>query len=291
MKLNLLIGIFGVLALTACDADIEPVDQQLVMPEEQNPAQWEQYITALKAYKSGEHYTIYARFDNAPEKITSEKNCLRSMPDSLDFVALTNPLSKYDREDLPGVQAKSTKVLLVVDCSDPTTAVQKVDDAITSVSVDGLDGIVISYSGPVSDAARTAETTIAAKLNAWGKTAVFEGNTAFVASENRDKYARYILDVTSLETVFSLRSEVDYAVNRLGIPIEKLLLATSPSATIADESLTYQSAIAEVARCVMAYGPMGGLAIYDISDDYYSASINYPLTKAAINLLNPAYTE
>lgn len=291
MKLKQLIGICGVLLFAACDTDIEPVDQRFVTPETQDPALWAQYMTCLAEYKQSEHYMTYARFDNAPERISSEKDCLRSMPDSLDIVALVNPLSTFDREDLAGVQAKSIKVLLIADCSDPATAVQNVDDAIAAIAADGLDGIVVSYTGAVSDEAKATETTIAARLAALDKIAIFDGNADFVAVENRDKYSYYILDASNIGTVFSLRSEVDYTIERLGIPAEKLMLATSPSAVILDETLEEQTALLEVARCVMAYGPLAGLGVYDISDDYYSASENYPLAKSAINLLNPAYAE
>ena len=41
---------------TACDTDIEPIDQQIIKPDQQDQAQYAAYLAALKAYKASEHY-------------------------------------------------------------------------------------------------------------------------------------------------------------------------------------------------------------------------------------------
>lgn len=289
MKLKQLIGIFGALVLAACDTDIEPIDLRFVGPDEQDPAAYAAYMDALRSYKQSAHYVVCALFDNNPAKVTSEKESLRSVPDSLDIVMLANPLSAFDREDLPGVQRKSTKVLLTADCSDPATAVQAVDEALASVSADGLDGVVVSYPGAVTDAARTAEAAIAQKLAAFGgKTFVFSGNAAFVASANRDRYAYYLLDATTTENVYVLQSDIDYLTGYLGIPAAKVIPAVTVSETIADAQSQPQSAASVVAHTVMK-SALGGLALSGVSGDYYDASTIYPRVKAAIELLNPAH--
>lgn len=280
------------LVLTACNADIEPIEQALVPPQDQNPAQWAAYMKTLEAYKQSEHYMIYAHFDNAAEKVVSEKNCLRSLPDSLDIVALKNPLSEFDREDLAGLHEKSTRVLLTVDCSDPATAVAKVNEALVSIAAEGLDGIVISFAGAIDDEAKAVEAAIAGKLGTLtGKTIVFEGNLSFIAEPNREQYDFFIFDVSGIPTLFDMLDDIDYLVNRFGIDPSKLLLATSFSTNILDESLKEQRAIPAVARCIMTCGPLAGLALFGVNDDYYSPTVNYSQTKAAIHLLNPAYTE
>lgn len=88
---------------TACDTDIEPIDQQIIKPDQQDPAQYAAYLAALKAYKASEHYVVYASLANAPAVPGSEKAFLRSLPDSLDIVALENAgnLTEYDIEDIP----------------------------------------------------------------------------------------------------------------------------------------------------------------------------------------------
>ena len=102
---------------TACDTDIEPIDQQIIKPDQQDPAQYAAYLAALKAYKASEHYVVYASLANAPAVPGSEKAFLRSLPDSLDIVALENAgnLTEYDIEDIPQAQAKGTKILYTVD--------------------------------------------------------------------------------------------------------------------------------------------------------------------------------
>ena len=98
---------------TACDTDIEPIDQQIIKPDQQDQAQYAAYLAALKAYKASEHYVVYASLANAPAVPGSEKAFLRSLPDSLDIVALENAgnLTEYDIEDIPQAQAKGTKIL------------------------------------------------------------------------------------------------------------------------------------------------------------------------------------
>lgn len=51
---------------TACDTDIEPIDQQIIKPDQQDQAQYAAYLAALKAYKASEHYVVYASLANAP---------------------------------------------------------------------------------------------------------------------------------------------------------------------------------------------------------------------------------
>ncbi len=291
MKLNM-ITFFAAAALClgACDNDVESIDRRTVGPEEQHPELYARYLAALNDYKATDHYLVYARMDNAPAVSTSPKDFMKALPDSLDFIALKNPLSRFDREDLPRVHRKGTRVLAWADCSAAATAAEAVDRALAQIAENGLDGLAIAFYGTPDAAAQAAEAAIASKLAALdGKTLVFEGNAAYVAAERRDDYDLYVLDASQMNNVLTLREEVDYAVQRLGIPASKLLLATTPAGVIDDAQLHEQPALAEVARCVMAYGPLAGLGVFEISADYYSPTVNYPRTKAAISMLNPSY--
>lgn len=111
---------FAVLSLSVGCSDwtqMEPVDQQPVRPSEQNPELWAEYTAALRAYKAGKHTLVVASFENGSTNPTSEKDCLRSLPDSLDAVSLTNAdnFSAYDAEDLAVLKEKGTRVLYFVD--------------------------------------------------------------------------------------------------------------------------------------------------------------------------------
>lgn len=294
MKLNILTILAGAAALflAACDTDMESIDRKTFGPEAQNTELYARYLQALKDYKATEHYVVYARLDNAPAVSTSPKDFMKALPDSLDYIALKNPLSKFDSEDLPRVRRKGTKVLAWADCSDAASADEAVNKAFSQIDTYDLDGLVVAFYGTPDAAAVASEAAITTKLAALGgKTLIFEGNAAFVSAERRADYDYYILDASQMNNVLTLREEVDYTIQRLGIPAAKLLVATTPAQTIDDNQLKEQPALSEIAKCVMAYGPLAGLAVFDISSDYYSPNINYPQTKAAISMLNPSYAK
>ena len=146
---------------TACDTDIEPIDQQIIKPDQQDPAQYAAYLAALKAYKASEHYIVYASLANAPAVPGSEKAFLRSLPDSLDIVALENAgnLTEYDIEDIPQAQAKGTKILYTVDyntLAESTDAVALgtyLDKVIEDVNRYKFDGVTVRYGGAMDAAA------------------------------------------------------------------------------------------------------------------------------------------
>ena len=103
-KIGIYLSIAALLLTAGCSdwTQMEPVDQQPVRPSEQNPELWAQYTAALRAYKASDHTLVVASFENGSTTPTSEKDCLRSLPDSLDAVSLTNAdhFSAYDAEDL-----------------------------------------------------------------------------------------------------------------------------------------------------------------------------------------------
>lgn len=289
MKLIRLTGILALLALAACDADIEPIDQRIRTLDEWNTAEWAAYAAVLRAYKTSDHYLTCAYFDNAPERIESEKNCIRSLPDSLDFVILRNPASRFDREDVPELQKRYTKVLATADCSDPATATTLLKKTLSAVSTAGMDGVVIRFSGAVTDASKAIEAEVARRLGALsGKTLVFEGNASFIAAENRGLYDFYLLDATSFSDIFGVESQVDYLTGYYGIDPGRILPIVTLTGTIADESGVPQPAPDKLFETVQARS-LGGLAIGGVSVDYYSLTGNYPRLRAAIDLLNPAH--
>lgn len=272
------------LALLVSCTEVEPIDRRTLTPAEQDPALYAQYLEALNAYKSSEHFITYARMDNAPEVSTSPRDYLHAMPDSLDMIALRRPLSPFDLQDLPAVQAKGTKVLAWADCSEAATAAASVERALSQITTHGLDGLAI-YSAGASPEASLLEKVAAID----GKTLIFEGDPSLIAAASREAFDYLILDATVFDNVYTLRQEVDYATLRLGIPEAKLLVAAAPTGTLDDTALHAQQALTLVARCVMSYGPLGGIAVYDIGSDYYDPSTNYRRTRQAIALLNPAY--
>ena len=108
----------GLLA-TACSdwTEVEPVGQNPSRPSEQNPELWAQYTAALREYKKSDHTLVFASFANGAEAATSEKDCLRSLPDSLDIVSLTRAdrFSAYDAEDMAVLREKGIRAVWFVD--------------------------------------------------------------------------------------------------------------------------------------------------------------------------------
>ncbi|WP_418992025.1 glycoside hydrolase family 18 [Alistipes sp.] len=278
------LGTAAALLFAACDNDIEPIDRRTLGPEQQNPAEYAAYLRTLNEYKASAHFVTYARLDNAPEVSTSPGDFMRALPDSLDLVALARPLSRFDLEDLPAVQRKGTRVLTTADCSDPATAVEAAEAALARMTASSLDGVTVAFRGPATEAAKTAAAAVAAKLAAYsGKTFLFEGNLALAG----DAYDLYVLDATALENVYELQNNVDYAMGYLQIPASKLLLAASPEGTLNDTSGREQAAFGLITECVMGYGPLAGLAVYDLAEDYYNNAGNYLRTRSVITQLNP----
>ena len=104
-----LLTAFLLTATTSCDdwTEMEIHETDVNGAKEQNPEQYAVYTQNLRAYKATKHTVVYARLDNAPDKATSEKFFLRSLPDSIDIVSMRNAdrLTDFDREDMAMVRA------------------------------------------------------------------------------------------------------------------------------------------------------------------------------------------
>lgn len=299
MKRNTIIRFFvavvAFVALSSCNdwTEMETVEQKVTKPWEQNPELWSQYTTALRAYKQSEHFIVYARLHNSPEQAVSEQDFMRCLPDSLDIVSLTNAdhFSAFDAEDMPVMHEKGTKVLYQVDyagrkaeLTDLATYLEKV---IAAVAANGMDGY--SFTADPFDAAATAQ--IAAKLSAAkkeGQLLVFEGNPLSLAAEDRVRVDYVVLDTEKTEHATDVRLQVLNALNYAGIAPERLLLAAEMNAPLFDEERVEYAAIEEMARRVVEFGPLAGLAIYNIGEDYYHSKMNYETISMAIQTLNPS---
>ncbi|KAA2652371.1 hypothetical protein F2S32_13260, partial [Alistipes onderdonkii] len=105
---------------------------------------------------------------------------------------------------------------------------------------------------------------------------------------DRPKVDFIALDTEKLENVQEVKLQVLNATGYAGIAPEKLLLAAEISAPLLDEDRTEFAAVDEMSRRVIEFGPLGGLAAYNISGDYYHAEMNYQTIRGAIQTLNPA---
>ena len=306
--------IYSLLFLTAfllpvaCDDWNEPeiVDIDINSAKEQNPELWARYMQALRTYKQSEHYLSYAHFDNSPEKSLNEGSYLRSLPDSLDIVTLGNShqISDYDREDIPLLQEKSIRVLYLIDyvahassLTDITALNSWLDKEIAPSAELNLDGF--AFTGLPLDNGTDAELAsykeksrlIVSKLStATGqdKLLVLEGNPAFVDEADFDKLNYIVLNTAELTNVTDLKLQVTGILANSLLSKDKLLLSVQMGGQVIDETGVKQEAVTLITDRVVTLGPLGGLGIYAIGNDYYSPTRNYEITRTAIQLMNPS---
>lgn len=294
---------FLLLALSCSKwTDTRSLDRNVTLPQDQDPELWAKYTALLREYKAGDHFIVYAKLHNSPAVATSEKDFMRCLPDSLDIVSLSNAdnFSKADAEDMPIMKAKGTKVLYHIDYAgraatdftDKAKLEAYLDKAVASVKANGMDGY--SFNGvPKMDDAATAEISalIVSKLSAArteGQIIVFEGNPLFVQKNDMDKIDYFVLNTERTGNITELKLQVANATGYLEVPQDRLMLAANISAPFHDASGTEVAAIAGMTENVVALGPLAGLGVYEISDDYYDKDMNYKDIRRAIQTLNPS---
>ncbi|MEB3373225.1 hypothetical protein SFC43_06900 [Bacteroides sp. CR5/BHMF/2] len=69
---------------------------------------------------------------------------------------------------------------------------------------------------------------------------------------------------------------------------KQLILATKMNGKLADENGTWHNAVLEIPNRVVGLGPLGGMAIYSIGEDYYQPEKNYHTCRTAIQTMNPS---
>lgn len=293
---------------TACSdwTDSETVDLGINSAKDQNPELWARYMQILHTYKQSKHYVTYVRFDNALDNPVNEGGYLRSLPDSLDIVTLSNPdkATTYDKEDMVLLKEKSTRILYLVDyaaqsdaLSDVTKLGAYLDKAIASASELGLDGFAFTgnplYSGTDGELAAQKEKArlIVSKLSAATgeeQLLVFEGDPAFVDVADMEKLDYIVLNTADLTNITDLKLLVTGILADGTAPKDKLILSATMGEQIIDGNNAKQDAVPIVTDYVVSLGPLGGLGIYSISNDYYNPQMNYETTRTAIQQMNPA---
>ena len=294
--------VLSFMAFVSCSkwTETEPISINYLRPWDQNPALWEAYRSSLCAYKESDHYLFYARFENAPDKATSEKDFMRCLPDSLDFVSLTHAdnFSAYDKEDMAWMESIGTKVLYQVDLTKKgftTTGELEnyLDKVIASVKENGMNGYSFTGQYILGNALNESlASAVVAKLSAAktdGQVLAFEGNPLFIPEADRSKVDFFVLDSENTEYAQDLRFQILTALDYAKVPAAKLLIGADMDGTIRNEEREKCASVPELARRVVSFGPLAGLGISNISSDYYSYDGNYVVTRAAIQLLNPSH--
>lgn len=283
----------------------ETVGLEIDGPKDQDPAQYAAYMKALRAYKQSDHIRTYGRLKNAPETSVSEKDFLRSLPDSLDFAAFFNSddMTPYDIEDIPVVQEKGTRVLYYIDYdqlkdrfADNAALDGYIDGVLAKIAKYGLDGAVLAGNpvmGDGSAAQQAASRLLVDKLAAVAgpaangdKALLFEGDPTFLADTDRNKFDYFVLSTADYDNVSDMLLLIREALDVWGLPASKLFLSTDPSSTILSVDQAKVGALTEVAHLVLSEGPLAGLGIYDIGSDYYDPTYTYKHIGGVIALLN-----
>lgn len=301
-RLLLLLALF---TIASCSdwTDQEGLDIDRQNAKEQNPELWARYMEVLRSYKQSKHFVTYARFDNGAEQSKNEGAYLRSLPDSLDIVTPSNPekFTSYDYEDILLLQEKSTKVLYLVDYATQMSTLTDagklgawLDKAVAAASQIGMDGFAFTgtplYGGTEAEqtARKEAARLIVSKLSATGKMLVFEGDPAFLDAADLSKLNYLVLNTANIENAVTLKLQVTNMLSTYALPKDKLLLAAKINAKLTDENLKKLDAVTEMPNRVVSLGPLAGIAIYSIGDDYYHSSMYYRASRTAIQIMNPS---
>ena len=279
--------------------DTESVELRPIHFWDRNPELWADYMEALRAYKQNDHYIYFARFDNAPEVATNEQSSLRSLPDSLDIVTLTNAdnFCAADWEDMAVMHDKGIKVLYQIELagrleefSDDAVLDSYLDATIAKVKEYGLDGWSFTTVRGMDPAVSGKHARIISKLSEArtdGQLIVSEGDPKYITVDDIEKLDYIVLPTEHLENTYDVRL-CTLEAESLNIPADKILLAASVDAILADEEKVEHNAVTEMNMRVISFGPFAGLAIHDLAHDYYHQSGNYLIVRDAIQTLNPS---
>ncbi|HIY69607.1 MAG TPA: hypothetical protein H9828_09350 [Candidatus Alistipes intestinigallinarum] len=271
-----ILSLFGVLcAGISCSdwTETEVMDQEVIRPDRQDPAGWAEYVADVTAYKRSEHLLTYACLQNAPEPSTSERDFLRSLPDSLDIVSLQRTPSSADLEDLPRMRELGTRVLCPLLPGEDAAAVGN------RARKQGFDGVALqAWTAPFAD--------LGATLAALGEVGmvVYEGDPLLADPTCFDAFDLVVVPSAMLVYQADIELLRDEAL-RAGIPADRLLLSAVPGGSWRDFRSTKTDALTLGLRLSLPSG-LPGLALYDIGQDYYHASgVNYQVTRSFITRL------
>lgn len=112
-------ALFSLLAFASCSdwTDTESLNIHYPTIEEENPGLYEEYLASLRAYKQSEHKVFIAKFDNKQAEPVGQGENIAALPDSVDFIVLTNPdnLNSAVAQEMQDVRRKGTKTLYTID--------------------------------------------------------------------------------------------------------------------------------------------------------------------------------
>ena len=154
-----------------------------------------------------------------------------------------------------------------------------------------LDGISVVLSTPLTAQDEQTLVNVLSAVAGPEKSLllVFEGNPEAISETNRNMFDYFVLPTSAMPNVLEVKNSILYGNGVCGIALDKIILSATPDGNIFDSNNKLQKAIPEMARCVVALGPVGGLDVYDIHVDYaLNTEHKYMQVRSAIDLLNPS---
>lgn len=153
------------LAVTGCQdwTTPEAIPVKVDTIEETNPGLFARYTEAIRAYKASEHRVTYVAYDNIYDQPVNTISRISNIPDSTDFIELTNPLyNGWTGEDMKAMRKNfGTKFILRISFKKISEAAiaefgeadylghvtAAVDELLLTADKYGYDGITVEYEG------------------------------------------------------------------------------------------------------------------------------------------------
>ena len=140
----------AVATFAACNdwTEMETVDSKVEKPWEQDPALWAEYTAALRAYKQSEHFIVYARLHNSPEKASTFQGYLDDAN-----LCVTNCGTRSSKLELIDNRMKSQKTTF------ETLKSENEDIDVTETAID-LKSAEMTYEAALMATGKVMQTTL-----------------------------------------------------------------------------------------------------------------------------------
>lgn len=190
--------------------------------EDTNPELLAKYQASIREYKASEHRITYVLFNNIYDTPVNAVCKLTALPDSVDFVELTDPANVNDwtAADMKALREKlGTRFVMRISYKEATEAakarygdeyfdhIPEYVDSLFNIAYNGdFDGITVEFEGMGTlhalpdeiELLNAKEEQIFPKVNAWlnanpGKSLFFEGNPQHTIDHSVVLAADYII--------------------------------------------------------------------------------------------------
>ncbi|MDE5799475.1 MAG: hypothetical protein K2H74_00455 [Paramuribaculum sp.] len=325
----LMVAAFGA-SFTACDDWTEPKSVDIIYntPEQADPVAYAKYLESLRQYRDSDHKLAYLWFDNpsATADYNTRAQRVDALPDSVDFVVLTNPtdISSATLAEMEKArEERGIKFTYVIDfdalklayLANQALATEEepysvdfldflTDSTATALSyAKNFDGIMIGYNGKLTNHLTPAElteyknneNTFIGILNDWHSRNPemqidFCGKPQNVANKDlvNDCHVIFLSDSKTANSTYGF-AMAKAAASVDGVPTDRFGMITTFTDP-ADEKVGYMAdgQLAVTALADWANGEdVKAAGFTNIVHDYYSLPNPYPVIRGALQLLNP----